>query len=141
MVAVGAVVVRRGALLLVQRGHDPERGRWSVPGGRVRWGEALATAVRRELREETRLDGRCGSLVGWAERRTGPHHFVILDFAVTVPDDADAVAGSDASAVSWVAIDEVATWPLVAGLAAFLRHAGVIPPASGPAGERPPPAP
>jgi 8-oxo-dGTP diphosphatase len=141
VVAVGAVVVRRGALLLVQRGHDPERGRWSVPGGRVRWGELLAGAVQRELREETGLDGRCGPLVGWAERRSGHYHFVILDFAVTVPDDAEAIAGSDASALAWVALDEVASWPLVEHLASFLHDAGIIPPDSASEGERRPPQP
>lgn len=125
--AVGAVVVRSGALLLVQRGHDPEAGRWSVPGGRVRWGEELSAAVRRELREETGLDGRCGPLVGWAERRSGPYHYVILDFAVTVPDSAEAVAASDAAAVAWVPLAQVAGWPLVAGLADFLRGAGILP--------------
>lgn len=127
---MGAVVVRDDALLLVRRGQPPERDRWSVPGGKVRFGEALASAVCRELAEETGLDGRCGRLLGWAERRSGSHHFVILDFAATVADDVEAVASSDAAAVAWVPLAEVAAWPLVSGLADFLRGAGVLPGAS-----------
>src|SRR5690606_15457197 len=55
-VCVGAVVMHDGALLLVQRAHDPEAGSWSLPGGRVEPGEPLWEAVVREVREETSLD-------------------------------------------------------------------------------------
>ncbi len=80
---VGAIVRRDDALLLVLRGREPGRGRWSVPGGRVEAGETLARAVVRELKEETGLDGVCGPFVGWVERIGADHHFVILDFEVT----------------------------------------------------------
>ena len=53
MIAVGGVVVHDGSLLMVQRAHDPGRGLWSLPGGRVESGEYLADAVRREVVEET----------------------------------------------------------------------------------------
>jgi ADP-ribose pyrophosphatase len=52
-VAVGAVVFRDGAVLLVKRAHMPGKGLWAIPGGRVEAGEGLADAVRREVLEET----------------------------------------------------------------------------------------
>ena len=49
--AVGAIVFRGDAVLLIQRGKPPALGKWSLPGGRVRLGEMLEDAVTREIRE------------------------------------------------------------------------------------------
>ncbi len=125
-VAVGAIVVVDDRLLLVRRGRGPAAGFWSVPGGRVMAGETLAEAVVRELGEETGLEGVCGELVGWAERIGGDHHFVILDFRVTLLEDREAVAGDDAAEVAWVPLADVAEQRLVEGLAEFLHDHGVI---------------
>ena len=54
---VGAVVHdAEGRLLLIQRGHDPHRGLWSLPGGRIEPAESPEQAVVREVSEETGLD-------------------------------------------------------------------------------------
>ena len=125
-VCVGAVAVDAGRLLLVRRGRGPAGGRWSVPGGRVELGETLAEAVVRELTEETALEGVCGELVGWVERISAEHHFVILDFAVTVLERSDPVAGDDAAEAAWVPLDQVAGMRLVEGLAEFLHEHGIL---------------
>ena len=78
---VGALVCRDQTLLLVQRGQEPGKGLWSVPGGRVERGEEMVDAVVRELAEETGIHGTCGELVGWIERIEDLHHFVIFDFS------------------------------------------------------------
>ena len=126
-VAVGAVVRRADELLLVRRGREPAAGEWSVPGGRVEPGELLMEAVVRELLEETGLRGVCGPLVGWVERISEDHHFVILDFEATVAGDFTPTAGSDAAEARWWPVSEVASLPLVDGLAEFLHDHGVIP--------------
>jgi 8-oxo-dGTP diphosphatase len=126
VVAVGAIVVVEDRLLLVRRGHGPAAGTWSVPGGRVEGGETLAEAVVRELAEETGLEGVCGELVGWVERIDDEHHFVILDFWVTLLDDRVPVAGDDAAEVAWIPLADVAEQSLVDGLAEFLHLHGVI---------------
>jgi 8-oxo-dGTP diphosphatase len=92
----------------------------------VELGETLAEAVVRELREETGLAGVCESLIGWVERVGDEYHYVILDFAVTIMDDADPVAGDDAAEVAWVPLWEVAELSLAEGLAEFLHDHGIL---------------
>jgi ADP-ribose pyrophosphatase YjhB (NUDIX family) len=136
VLAVSAVAVHDGCLLLVQRAGDrPDGGLWAVPGGRVEPGERLRDAVVRELGEETGLRSRCGDLVGWAERISLEYHYVILDFRVELldPDPRGAsAAGDDASGLAWVPLGAVAAHHLVPGLAEFLVDHGVIPPSPGP---------
>jgi 8-oxo-dGTP diphosphatase len=123
---VGALAVRDASILLVRRGHGPAAGEWSVPGGRVESGELLAEAVVREVREETSLEAVCGELVGWVERISEEHHFVILDFEVTVLGDAAPAPGSDAAEAAWVPLREVSELNLVDGLAEFLHEHGYL---------------
>ena len=56
--AVGAIVFRDGAVLLVKRGAEPSKGRWSLPGGALETGETVEAAAVRETLEETRVDVR-----------------------------------------------------------------------------------
>lgn len=123
---VGAIALLDGNLLLIRRGHGPAAGEWSIPGGRVERGEVLAEAVVREVREETGLECVCGELVGWVERVAVDHHFVILDFEVTVLEHTQPVAGTDAAEAAWVPLDDVADLPLVEGLTEFLHDHGFL---------------
>ena len=96
---VGAVILERGALLLVQRGRGPGQGLWAVPGGKVRFGETLRQAVIREVMEETGLEIEPGEVV-WVGDSLGPGdppawHYTLVDFAARVVGG-DATAGDDA---------------------------------------------
>lgn len=128
-VSVGAVVVADGRLLLIRRGRGVAVGRWSLPGGRVEFGETLAAAVAREVAEETGVAVTVGAFLGWVERMGDdpPYHYVILDFAATAEDpDAVPVAADDASAARWVPLSEVAGLDLVGGLGEFLSDVGIL---------------
>ena len=123
-VAVGAVAIRAGAVLLVQRGQEPHRGRWSIPGGRVEPGETLHEAVVRELREETGQLGIVDRFVGFTEHidaSPGGAHFVILGFHVVL-DQANPppVAAEDAVAAEWMPLEQLAGIDLVPGLGQLL---------------------
>jgi 8-oxo-dGTP diphosphatase len=126
--AVGAVVRRGADILLVRRGRGPGRGRWSLPGGRVDFGESLREAVAREVLEETGIEVSVGRFLGWVERmgeRPAPYHYVILDFAAEpLQPDASPSAGDDAAEAAWVALADIGELPLVPGLEDFLAEAG-----------------
>ena len=124
-VAVGAVCVDDGRLLLIRRGRGVATGAWSLPGGRVEHGEALHAAVVRELREETGLAGRVEGLCGIAERVFGTDHFVILDYWVTVTATVPT-AGDDAAEVRWVTAAQLDELDLVPRLDEFLAEHGVL---------------
>jgi 8-oxo-dGTP diphosphatase len=130
-VAVGAVVQRDGELLLVRRAHGPATGDWSLPGGRVHFGETLRDATVRETQEETGIEVVVERFLGWVERvgsDPDPYHFVILDFACAPLDPQEpAVAGDDATEARWVALDTLEGLSLVPGLLAFLRQTHVLP--------------
>lgn len=123
-VAVGAVVVRDQALLMVQRDRDPGKGLWSVPGGRLELGEYLNAAVAREVREETGLRIEVGDLLGILEV-VGDPHYVILDFAATATDDAAPRPGDDVAAVRWVPLDEVSSLDCTPRFCETLRGWGI----------------
>ena len=125
-VCVGAIAIDEDDLLLIRRGRGVAAGFWSVPGGRVEEGETLAEAVVRELREETGIEGVCGELVGVEEVLTDGFHFVILDYAVSVLERGDPVAGDDAAEAEWVPLSDVAELPLAEGLAEFLHDHGIL---------------
>ena len=98
---VGAVVHdASGRLLLIRRGHDPGRGLWSLPGGRIEPGETQADAVEREVREETGLSVQAGRPVGSLRIPGTGVVFDVVDLACTLTDpDQHPVAGDDADAV------------------------------------------
>ena len=125
-ICVGAIAIDEDDLLLIKRGRGVAAGFWSVPGGRVEEGETLAEAVVRELHEETGIEGVCGELVGVEEVLSEGLHFVILDYAVSVLERAEPVAGDDAAEAAWVPLSDIAELPLTEGLAEFLHDHGIL---------------
>src|SRR5207245_9353589 len=82
--AVGAIVFRDGAVLLVKRGAEPNRGRWSLPGGSLEIGETVESGAVRETREETGVDVqplRVLDVRDFIERKDGEvrWHYVLID--------------------------------------------------------------
>jgi 8-oxo-dGTP diphosphatase len=82
--AVSAAIFRDGKILLVRRARSPGKGFYSLPGGRVEFGEALHTALTREIDEETALRVEIVGLAGWREILPGTGgggHYLIMSFA------------------------------------------------------------
>jgi len=82
--AVSAAIFRDDRILLVRRARSPAKGFYSLPGGRVEFGETLHTALHREVDEETALKIEIIGLAGWREvvpGTTGGGHYLIMSFA------------------------------------------------------------
>lgn len=125
---VGAVIKDGcGRLLLIRRGHEPGKGLWSVPGGRVEAGESDAEALVREVREETGLIVAPGRLIGSVRRPAGGAggELDIRDFAATVTGGT-LLPGDDADDAVWAGPAELASLPLTPGLLDALRSWGVL---------------
>ncbi|QYG92936.1 NUDIX hydrolase [Iamia sp. SCSIO 61187] len=127
VLGVSAVVTDGDDLLLVQRGTEPYRGLWALPGGHVEVGETLAEAVTRELFEETGLEGACGELLAAREDLGEGGHYVVLVHRAHLMERGEVVAGDDARAARWVPRGDVAEQVLVPGLAELLSEHGIIP--------------
>lgn len=107
-VAVGAVVVHQGKVLLVLRNKAPARDMWAIPGGSVNLGETLQAAAEREVLEETGLHIKAGQVIYTFDAihhdETGriKYHYVILDMQAEVLDpDQPLVPADDVRAAAW----------------------------------------
>lgn len=112
MVGVGAVVLDGERALLVRRAHEPMKGEWSLPGGKLELGETLREGVVREVGEETGMTVEPGALVEVLDRivrdqdGTVRFHYVLVDFLCAVTAGR-LQSGSDAQDVRWVARSEL----------------------------------
>jgi ADP-ribose pyrophosphatase YjhB (NUDIX family) len=129
LVGVGGVVIEKDRVLLVRRGTEPLRGRWSIPGGLLEAGETLVEAVTRELQEETGLTVRAVELIEALDRiftepvadpaaaRVAPakprYHYVILDY-LCEKIAGEPRAGGDVTDVALASEDELPAYSLSA---------------------------
>ncbi len=118
-------------VLLVQRGQEPLKGEWSLPGGMVELGETLEAALAREVREESGLDVVVGPVVEVLDsiRRDGggrtEYHYVIIDYACYVRSGTTTAAtrGSDADDVRWVPLNELEQYRVTTTAIEVIRQA------------------
>jgi len=127
--AVAAVIVQDGCLLLIKRGEAPSKGKWSIPGGRVEWGETLVEAVKREVREETGLEIEVGGVAGVFDLIADSEidesfHYVIIDYFAS-PVGGTLSSGSDAADARWVDLAEIGSYELTPALFERLKAMGV----------------
>ena len=108
--AVFAFFEGRPRLLLIERKHEPFRGRWALPGGFVEMEEDLPAAAARELAEETGLhDISLEQLHTFGRPGRDPRGrtITIVYFGLAGPDRRQARAADDAARVQWFDIESL----------------------------------
>ena len=89
LVGVGGLIHRNGTILLIKRKFEPNKGKWSLPGGLLEIGEDPAEAARREVMEELGLEVELEGLFQVANEVVRDdagkvkYHFVLLDYLMT----------------------------------------------------------
>jgi len=107
ILGIGAIILDRDRVLLVERGKEPLKGWWSLPGGVLECGETLEEGIRREVREETGLEIHLLGVVEIFERimrdasGATEYHYVLIDYLCRA-HTGQLCAASDVSRVEWV---------------------------------------
>ena len=123
--AVSAAIFRDHRVLLVRRARTPGRGFYSLPGGRVEFGESLHQAVRREVDEETGLRIDIVGLAGWREvlpSAGGGGHYVIMSFAARWRAN-EPVLNDEHDDFKWLPAHALGDLKLTGGLVEVLQAA------------------
>ncbi|MDE2822810.1 MAG: NUDIX hydrolase [Chloroflexota bacterium] len=97
-VAVVVLVSDGDRLLFVQRGAEPQIGKWCFPGGYVDRGEEVTAAAQREVREETGLKVEITGLIGVYSLPSNP--VIVIAYSGSVRSG-ELVAGTDAEDAGW----------------------------------------
>ena len=119
LAGVGAVIINEGKVILVKRGVEPGKGRWSIPGGLVELGETVREATVREAKEETGLDVEividrpldAFDNIDIDEKGGLRYHYILMQF-LTRLKSGTLKPSSDVVDAKWVPIEEIEKYDL-----------------------------
>jgi 8-oxo-dGTP diphosphatase len=96
-------------VLLIQRGIEPFKGKWALPGGFVNMDELLETACKRELEEETGLELEIMTQFRTfdAINRDPRHRTISVVFSAELPERKEVKGGDDADKAGWFPVNEL----------------------------------
>ena len=123
--AVSAAIFRNDNILLVRRARSPAKGFYSLPGGRVEFGETLHAALNREVDEETALKIEIVGLAGWREvvpGTSGGGHYLIMSFAARWVSG-EVVLNDELDDFRWLPPDALGDLKLTDGLQEVIQSA------------------
>ena len=129
--AVGVVCLRGPPdaleVLLIRRGTPPRLGQWSLPGGRIEWGETAQAAALRELQEETGVTAEVTGLVAVVDGLfpDDDRHYVLVDYAARWTGG-EPRAGDDAADARFTPLDAVPVLGMWSETVRIIRAAAAL---------------
>ena len=135
LIGVGALIRRNGEILLIKRATEPNKGRWTLPGGLVELGEEARAAIRREVLEEVGLTIEVGALIGVYDiikrdfKGIVEFHFVTIDF-LAKPVGGTLRPNREVEDARWVNPSEIRRLDLPPLVKRILRQVGSADPTS-----------
>lgn len=117
VVCVGILVFKDNEILLVKRKNPPNQGRWTIPGGKQKYGETLIEAARREILEETGIVFNAPimvdalDLMGQRPEGTILYHYTVVEIA-GLYESGSLRAASDAEQVCWAHLKDLKAYEL-----------------------------
>lgn len=112
IIGVGAAVWKEDRVLMIRRANEPGAGRWSIPGGRLEFGETTEQAMLREVFEETAVRCVPVALIGvydaFVRNDKGQisDHFCLINYAANWLFGTP-VAGDDALEACFMTLSEI----------------------------------
>ena len=125
--SVGVLVVKDRRALLVQRGHEPSAGRWTIPGGVIEVGESIHEAGRRELREECGIEVEVGrhlqtfEVIVRDDDARVRYHYIIFDLLGTYRSG-ELTHADDILDSRWFAVDDLPHFDVLPDVAQLVRR-------------------
>lgn len=108
-VVIGSAADSSRYVLLIQRGNEPYKGCWALPGGFMDMDETLEQCALRELKEETGLtpSGDITELKSFSTVDRDPRgRTITVAFLIEMPL-AEAKGGDDAADARWFPLNEL----------------------------------
>jgi ADP-ribose pyrophosphatase YjhB (NUDIX family) len=107
-VGVGAFLVHERGLLVVRKTYGPSKGQWTIPSGYVERDESVVQSVEREVKEETNIVGRTGSLLAVRNRVTETANDTFLVFRLAYISGRPEPDHNEVSVAAFVPLEELA---------------------------------
>ena len=130
-VGVGVIVFRDQEVLLVKRNKEPNKGQWSIPGGKQMIGETASEAAQRELLEETGVNVDRLLLVDVVDAIIPDvegkikFHYTLVDY-MGQWQSGESRPGDDAKEVRWVCLNELSSYSLLEKTLNIIQKAAAI---------------
>jgi ADP-ribose pyrophosphatase len=130
-IGVGTVVFKGDRVLVIRRLNEPDRGKWSVPGGGAKPGERLAFGARREVMEECRVEvdieglASVERIIQRDDEGRIRFHYILLEFFGSYKGG-EVRAQSDALEARWCSLGEVAQLDMPDRVKRVIRKADTL---------------
>ncbi len=131
-IGCGGVVIQDNKALLVQRGINPNRGAWQIPGGYVESDEEIVPAVEREVLEEAGVVAKVSDVIGVRHAIGAPTANIYVVFRLDLVAGEPKFDGVETIGAGYFDLEEIERIEGVQGFSKWsIRRALEIPPGSG----------